>query len=431
MRAYLAISLGLFSISCQPANPCESIDGSCLLLNIEGEGTYSEIGTLLIGVSGSVKRGDSNGTAIKLPHKVYLPPPPGISTSSIRGVAVEGLQDGQVTANALTSEPFSWPDGEHIEATVTLSAGGAIPPGPLLRWRSDVVPSGIKENLQDVWIATSGDPIIAVGGNGTILAKVGGTWKAEASGINSYLYSVAGFSDGVAFAVAQSTMSETLRRPVAGGNWVPEAGIMMGRELWSVAAGPATGELWVGDDEGRVWHRTGPTTSTGTWMMEQALPAGNGVYGVAQAGGAVFAVGDKGHVAVRKPGMTTWTQTQITGGFSSNDWWNAVHAFDGLTAVAAGRAGAIVTYQGGNWSTSAQKVGQASEEFFGVWGTDPNKVWLTSGAGRILRVDGQKTYELYSNASVALYSIDGRSASDIFVVGGATGQASLILHGTP
>lgn len=158
---------------------------------------------------------------------------------------------------------------------------------------------------------------------------------------------------------------------------------------------------------------------------------GIGVYGIAQAGGAVFVAGDAGYVAYRKDSQmtTTWTSNQVTGGMSSQGWFQGVWAFDATTAVAVGTNGTLVRFQGSSWASSASKIDANGTELFGVWGVTPNKVWVAGRGGLILRVDGSTPYKLHSKAEVDLLAIYGVSETNIYAVGG-TDTTSYLLHGT-
>ncbi len=207
-----------------------------------------------------------------------------------------------------------------------------------------------------------------------------------------------------------------------------------GQGFRCVTSGLSPGEVWAGADDGKVYHRTGPVGGPANWIIEQAFPLNVRIYSISYAGGAVFAVGDQGTVAVRpnSGAATAWMQSQITGNFSQNDWWNHVWAFDNNTAVAVGTSGSLIVYQGGQWGQAAQKIDSSNSEMSGVWGLDPSRVWVTSKNGFIMRVDNGTTfYRLYDKPGTGLFGIYGTGDSNIYVVGGSTGTVSLIVHGSP
>jgi hypothetical protein len=330
-----------------------------------------------------------------------------------------------------------WPDGAHIEATIQLSAvEPPPPPGPLIVWRQEMPPASANSPLQDVWARTlgsTGDFVVAVGSNGVALTKTGATWTSELSNTNSLLGGVFGESSGTLVAVSQSPTPGAFRRDVNMGTatWTKEAGAApAGKGFWSVTAGAAAGEYWACDDDGKVWHRTLNTMMQPVWASEQAL--GAACYGIAQAGGAVFAVGDTGYVGYRRDSNmgTAWVQSQVTNGLSGSDWLQGIWAFDANTAVAVGTSGTLVRFQDGTWSTSAIKIDTNNTELFGVWGMTPSKVWVVGRNGLILRVDNNTVYKLYSKQGTDLFAIFGLSETNLYAVGGAANQPSFLLHGT-
>lgn len=430
MRKLALVLFGLSSTVCSAPQPCDDVNGGCLVLRVDGTGSFDALRSTALGAGNSTLKISDIGQSVTLPVVVRLPTPPGVSSDSIQSLRVEGLTANVVTANGTTAAGFSWPSGTNIEARVTLMPGMPMPPGPFLTWREEMGPTGVTNLLYDVWVDPSGDPVLAVGENGTAMRRMGSTWMAEATGTTSGLYSIFGTTGATAWAAGQSG-PEVLQRNGGTMMWAADRPTgLMGVGLWAVTTGQNPGEVWVGDNDGKVWHRNG---TNGMWTNDQVFPIGRGVYGIAYADGAIFAVGDAGNVAVRKDSQaaTPWTKTQILGNFSTSDWWNGVWAFDRNTAVAVGTAGSLITYQGGNWSQSAQKIDTANSEMTGVWGVTPTRVWATSKNGFILRIDGTTTYKLYSKAGIGLYAVYGLSDTNIYAVGGVNGQPSLIVHGTP
>jgi hypothetical protein len=399
-----------------------------LVLRVDGSGTFDNLRSTAFGPLAVTLRTGEIATKVTLPATLRLTAPPSVNTANITSLRIDGVQNNQVTSYGMTATPFSWPDGAHVDAAVTL---GPSPPGTLLVWRQENGPVGANSQLFDVWVDPSGSPVLAVGENGAALSRIASAWKSEVSGAGSSLVDgVFGLTGGTGWAAGQIPTG-VWRRDGATATWsADQTGISTtGKGFWCLTVGQSPGEVWAGDNDGKVWRRSGAETSPGTWISEQALPVGIGVYGIAYANGAVFAVGDAGNVAVR--GAGGWIQAKITGNVSGNDWLNAVWAFDQNSAVAVGTSGTLVTFQGGQWNLTAQKIDSANGEMTGVWGLAPSKVWVTSKNGYLLRVDGSSVYKLYQRANVALNAVYGRSESDIYAVGGASNQPSLILHGTP
>jgi hypothetical protein len=409
--------------------------GSCLLLKVDGSGTFDNIKATALGSSGMTVKAGEVAQSTMLPINIRIPAPPGVNTSSITALRVDGYAKGVLAVTGSTDMGFSWPDGMHSEAQVTLAP---VPPGPYLSWTEEAAPAGVNNQLFDVWIDPSGDPVVAVGENGTFLSRTGGMWKAESLSVGmtaSLVDGAFGFPGGAVFAAGQQPYG-VWRRDPGGSTWIADQmGInTTGKGFWCVTSGQNPGEIWAGDNDGKVWHRTGSMTSGGTWTSEPALPGGIGVYAIAYADGAVFAVGDAGNVAVRKDSAagTPWVQTKITGNFTSFDWFNGVWAFDRSTAVAVGTNGTLIRYQNGQWDATALKIDPVNNsEMTAVWGLNSSRVWVASKNGAVLRVDGATTYRLYQKPGVPLQSIFGLSETNIYAVGGNANQPSFIVHGAP
>lgn len=420
---------------CSPLRPCDEVAGSCAVIRIEGASPFDTVQYALVGASADLRLGVLTQVPTTLPFSLRIVPPAGVASSQVKAIRMEAIRNSVVVAAGTTASSFSWPDGAHIEATIQLGTVEPPPPGPLIVWRQETTPAGANSPLYDVWaksLGSSGDFVVAVGDTGVILTKSGTNWASEPSSTNALLTGAFGTFNGGVFAVGQAPTPGVYKRDSASPVWSKEAGPTPGgKGFWSVAAGTAAGELWAGDDDGKVWHRTFNGT-TAMWVSEQVLPPGLGVYGVAQAGGAVFAVGDSGYVAYRKDSnsVTAWTQSRVTNGLSSNDWLQGVWAFDAATAVAVGTSGSMVRFLGGSWSNSATKIDTNNTELFGVWGVAPSKVWVTGRNGLILRVDNNTAYKLHSKPGIELFAIFGLSETNLYAVGGTAGQPSFLLHGT-
>lgn len=426
--------------SCGPVKPCDGVSGSCLVLTIRGTGPYDSVQGALVGANNvDLRMGALASSPTAFPVTVRMVPPDGVTTSAVRAVRIDALRSGETIASGTTITGFSWPDGSHIEETIQLTAVDPKPPGPLIVWRQESAPATAMSQLYDVWatsMGSGGDFVIAVGDGGTTLVKSGSAWVSETSGTNALLGGVFGETNGTLIASGQAPSLGAYKRDgMAPNAWTKESGLTPGgKGLWSMTSGTAVGEYWAGDDDGKVWHRT-LNGMTVTWTSEQALPVGIGVYGIAQAGGAVFAVGDSGNVGYRRDSLaaTTWTTTKI-GNIASGDWLNGVWAFDANTAFAVGRQGYMVRFQGTAWATMATKIDTNNTELFGVWGMTPSKLWVVGASGLILRVDTagttSTTYKLFSMQGRDLQAVFGLSETNLYAVGGAAGQPSFILHGT-
>ena len=308
---------------------------------------------------------------------------------------------------------------------------------PALKWNAEPNPGG-KNELYHVW-ADSARSAWAVGTAGTILARqTAGNWVIETAGISSDLYGVVGLSGSSVWAVGDTPGA--WRRDRASGKWLADqSGLILGPQgaLWSITTGAAAGELWAAGEDGKVWHRTGSPDASGSWQSEQALPSGVTVFGIAYADGAVFAVGQRGYVAVRKYTLegvrwqAPYQYPELAGKTAGrDDGLYGVSAYDRNTAVAVGSKSLLCRYVGGQWA-QPQIINPSGDEFSAVWGTSLGRVWAAGYDGLIVRVEGSTVTELRSDSNQSLYGTHGRSDTDIFAVGSSFGGFSLVLHGQP
>ena len=476
-RSALLLSIllpgALSAPGCRQRDVCEEVSGPCLALRVTGPsepGMYDELRTALSLDAATPVRSGSTAGDIALPLTLRVLPPAGVLPSAVHGVSVSALLGASELATAQSPAGFAWADDEHLTLTLELrpaqSSDGGLPvedmatsssdlsghpadlagppadltvsPPPSLKWTPEANPGGVKA-LFDVWVG-SGPQVLAVGAGGLVLARQGtGTWVAEAGGLTSTLYSVFGLPGSGVWATGDSPGA--WRRDSATSKWLPDQqglNLRPNETLWSVATGAVAGELWAGGDDGKVWHRLGGPAASGTWTSEPALPSGIPVTSVAYADGAVFAVGQRGWVAVRKDSAaaTRW-QTAVqypalgTMAMGHYDGLYGVWGFDRNTAVAVGSKGLLVRFTGGAWQPAPQTIDPGGNEFNGVWGTAPGRLWAVGYNGLIVRIDGPTATQLHSDGAQSLYAIFGRSDSDIYAVGSGIGGASLILHGQP
>lgn len=441
------------TVSCQRKAVCDDVVGSCLALTVAGQGPFDELRTELELPSGANKVGITSGN-IDLPLTLRVLPPDGVSASMIAAVSVAGFSSGTSQASGSTGSDFSWPNGAHIEAYVTLRPAasvdggvddmsivdqGSLPdlampdlagPPPTLRWTQESITGNPRQLLFGVWSGGSSQTF-AVGESGIILARSGNNWGPEASPTTVDLHGVSGFASNGTWTVGGTPGA--WRRAAT---WTGDSiGLVLqaGETVWSVAAGGTAGELWAGSENGKVWRRSGGAGGNGTWTSEQALPVGTRVYGVAYAGGTVFAVGQRGWVGVRRG--TTWTTYQYATDFSGpTDSLFGVSAQNADTAVAVGSKGFAVRYSAGSWRP-AVKINAANNEFNGVWMAPSGRSYAVGYNGLIVRLDQSLApTQLQTDTSQTLTAIFGLSETDIYVVGQRArlpNPESLILHGIP
>lgn len=442
------------SSSCQKKAVCDDVPGSCLALTVVGQGPFDELRTELALPGGSKRVGTTNGN-IDLPLTLRVLPPSGVSSKDVSAVAVTGVAGGADLAKGSTPPSFVWPEGAHIEATVTLEGGtttdggtsdAALPdlsgpndlsmpdlsgPPPTLRWTTETYAGTLRQELYSVWSGAA-NQTFAVGQAGVILTRSGTNWSQEASPTAVDLHGVSGFSGNGTWSVGQSPGA--WRRGATWGGDSMGLTLQATETVWSVSAGGTAGELWIGSDNGKVWKRSGPTGGNGSWTSEQALPAGNSVFAVSYSGGTVFAVGQRGYVGVRRAG--TWQNYQYTDLAGSTagrpDALYGVFAIAADSAVAVGTKGLAVRYTAGSWRPGTTKIDPASNEFNAVWGSPAGRWYAVAYGGLIVRLDGNLgATQLRSDPTQNLYGIFGASETDIYVVGARNSGDALILHGIP
>jgi hypothetical protein len=227
------------STSCQKKAVCDDVPGSCLALTVVGQGPFDELRTELSLPGGSKRVGTTSGN-IDLPLTLRVLPPSGVSSMDVSAVTVAGVLGGATQQSGTTPPTFAWPDGAHIEATVSLE-GAAVDggvedgslfdqagpvdlsqpdlsqpdlsgPPPTLRWTAENVPVGLRRELYGVW--SDWHPIVC-GGPGRDDPD---SWRHRLDDQNSAtganLHGASGFLAGSAWAVGQSPGS--LRR---GATW--------------------------------------------------------------------------------------------------------------------------------------------------------------------------------------------------------------------
>lgn len=445
----LAISI---STSCQKKAVCDDVVGSCLALTVVGQGPFDDLRTELMLPGGGKKVGTTNGN-IDLPLTLRVLPPTGVSSSSVSSVTVFGIRAGADQASGSTPSGFAWPEGAHIEATVSLDGaltdGGTsdgpiqdlgapdltMPdlagPPPTLRWTTETVAGTLRQELYGVWSGAA-NQTFAVGRAGVILNRSGTNWTQDASPTATDLHGVTGFAGIGTWAVGQNPGA--WRRGATWGGDAMGLGLQPGETVWSVSAGGTAGELWAGSDNGKVWKRTGPTGGNGTWTSEQALPAGNTVFSVSYSGGTVFAVGQRGWVGVRRGNSwSNYQYTELAGSTAGRpDALYGVSAMSADFAVAVGTKGFAVRYTTGAWTPGAVKIDSGSNEFNAVWTSATGRSYAVAYNGLIVRLDANLgATQLRADLTQSLFGIFGASETDIYVVGVRNNGDALILHGIP
>lgn len=453
--AGLAIGLALFGqASCKQRGVCDDVEGACLALTVIGEDTPMPLQSLrtTLQLEGAMARDGVVQGEVTLPTTLRLVPPAGVTAGAVRSIWVAGVRDGDDVSRGQTEPGFVWPDDAHIEATVRLASlvteadGGtqadgsaqmdlgttpppdlvvtppgdmATPPPPTLKW-TDESPSGVRQELHDVWATPA--LTLAVGANGIVLSRgMTGTWTGEASAATRDLFSVAISSAGTAWSTGEGPAA--FRRDGTG--WKADSGgLTGGGTLWSVSPGASAGELWAGGEGGKVWRRN---AMSGMWTAETAFSNGVQVTAVHYVDGVVFAVGKDGWATVRRDGWQPATQYMDLRGAGLYGVWG----FSKSSAVAVGSKGLLVRFSTDKWQPATQRVEPGQNELNAVWGSAAGRAWAVGYNGTIVRVDGMSATSLRTDSSQDLYSVFGRSESDLFAVGVHRSGAAVILHGAP
>jgi len=164
--------------------------------------------------------------------------------------------------------------------------------------------------------------------------------------------------------------------------------------------------------------------------------------GQVAADGAVWVVGgqpagDTGGPAVLKYEGGAWSR--LDPGLDQQLWW--VHVFDSGAAIVVGDRGAAAMFDGKSWTKL--DTGVPGTTLYGAWGTSPSDLWVVGGPSQaapsaeregdvVLHYDGtafkrvtiQALVDKPSSAGKNIFKVWGASASEVFIVG----DSGLALH---
>ncbi len=140
----------------------------------------------------------------------------------------------------------------------------------------------------------------------------------------------------------------------------------------------------------------------------------------------VWAVGDRG-VILHFDG-TEWTR--VRGGDEPYTLWGVWGASNAEMwavggSIERGATSVILHYDGSTWEPVAD-VGRPDELLFKVWGSAADHAFAVGSAGALLRWDGMTWNRTDVPADWRLVTVHGRSANDIYAVGGL--GRSLLVH---
>lgn len=130
----VALLVALGTGSCRQLAVCDGEPGSCLLLRVNGEGTYANLRSIAtLRGTAPMRTGSSLGSAT-LPVLLKFVPPDGVAANDITQLRVEGLDGDSVSQASGTLNPM-WDNGSHVERDVTVTLDPVIislspPTGP-------------------------------------------------------------------------------------------------------------------------------------------------------------------------------------------------------------------------------------------------------------------------------------------------------------
>jgi hypothetical protein len=292
--------------------------------------------------------------------------------------------------------------------------------------------SGTTQTLNALWAGT--DVVYAVGNNGEVVRRTGGTWARVTVPTAETLYGVHGVS--ATDIVLVGTEGTMLRGD--GSTWTAVSAGGLPGDFYGVSGGGALGtrRLVVGDG--------GVAQLDGTTLTPVVTPYAPRLYAVAtDAAGATWASGQRG--AVLRSG-TPWTTLNLApdlldvwsssatsalavGEFGFVYRWNgtrwtreqtptqaalsAVWAPNATDAFAGGDDGTMLRANGSTWT---RMTFPSSASVYAIWGTSATNVYATTGAGEVLRFNGT-SWSVVSTASSGLWAVYGASPTSIVVTG--------------
>lgn len=163
------------------------------------------------------------------------------------GYVVRQSYSGTVVEDLGTSN-FEAIDGTSTTDLVAVGWGGAYTYNGIA-WTYEALPN--HERLNDVWV--TGSSAIAVGEDGAILRREGGSWVAMESPVDDGLYGVDGSGDTDLWAVGQ----DGIVLHFDGSVWTQQEAFT-GQSLWAVYA-PSSSAVYVVGNNGTAFRYDGTT----------------------------------------------------------------------------------------------------------------------------------------------------------------------------
>ena len=291
------------------------------------------------------------------------------------------------------------------------NAGGVILHYDGTTWQ--VMQAGLREKLASVW-GSSGTDVFAVGSKGLILHYDGVEWKEMNSDTNNTLRCVGGISGSDVFAVGSNAI---LRYD--GTEWHPMEG-GAGKSLYGLWAASASDIFAIGNKgtilryDGTEWQET----ESGT---DKKL---RGIWGIPANGKAsdIFAVGTNG--VILRYDSTAW-EADREADLDFNGIWSISGETDSCDcAWAVGEDGLISHYDGTEWQQTEKGF---FPDLYSVWGRSASEIFAVGEGGTVLRYDGIKWRRMSNRTYEHLCDVRGlppESGIDVF----AAGDKGTVLH---
>ena len=258
--------------------------------------------------------------------------------------------------------------------------------------------SNTTERLRGVW-GTSANDVFAVGENGTIMHFDGTSWRSMVSGTTRFLRRVWLRNATAGYAVGDGGV--ILRWD--GATWSPMV-TNTGSAFWSVRGDVATGTVYAGSAQGRVFVlRPGAST----WLPLPTEPSFPDAYIslFVEDAGSFVAGGTQGYTTRFAATATdsTWSRLSVTPSFFAVSVWSSTAAF------AVGSFGSAVRFNGAGWLGGA---GVASGSLIDVSATSANTAIAVGNAGAF-RFDGSTWQAMsFSSGAVPLNAVWATSTNN-------------------
>lgn len=413
------LALGGMVTACD--DRCDFVSGGCLEVVVEGSGQYEGLDFQFVdAMENKTVHSTMDSSTFSLPSK-FLIQADNIATSSYVGLSVRarGTQDkhyGMV--------PLSWPDGEHVQATVVVKPRDCVggwcrenpfpsvnertvttsrltaiwASGPNNVWLTDEYGNVVQfdgEKWKEPTLIERGIPLYGifgtgpsniwvVGAKGTIRRYDGKEWLRENSGSTEDLTAVWASDDRNSWAVG--TKGTLLH--FSGTAWSPaaESGTVTTQDLRNVR-GRHVSDVWAVGDGETILHYDGSSWSRATINGIRTDEALLGLW--LDSDGNGWSAGVNNTYVQLSRGQWTGVTVIFPVGIGGAVWGNA------STSVWAGGCDMnLARYDGAQWN---QLLGTPSllpksapldckrYQATGMWGVNGRDIWVVGAEGLILR----------------------------------------------